>query len=310
MRSRTTAITAGLFAAALALAGCSNDASSSGGGGQGGGASAPPAAAADCPLASAGDPVTRLRRPTSRCPAPRRSSKPKPTYRVAFSQNASNNPWRLAETASMQDEAKQARPPAHRDRRQQRPGQADPGHQGPDRAEARPDVHRADHRATRATSWPRRPAPASRSSCSTATSTTAAAKPGEDFVTVIVSDFIQQGKRAAWAMATGDRRQRQDHRAGGHHRRVAGHRPQEGLRRDDRRNAPGMQVVVSQSGDFTRAKGQAGGRDAAAVPPGRHRDLRPQRRDGAGRDRGDPGRRQGAGQGHHGGLDRRRRATP
>jgi galactofuranose transport system substrate-binding protein len=106
MRSRTTAITAGLFAAALALTGCSNDASPSGGGGQAGGASAPPSAAADCPLASAADPGNSA--PPTDVPMSSAAPKlePKPTYRVAFSQNASNNPWRLAETASMQDEAK------------------------------------------------------------------------------------------------------------------------------------------------------------------------------------------------------------
>ena len=35
----------------------------------------------------------------------RAQAEAKPTYKVAFSQNASNNPWRLAETASMQEEA-------------------------------------------------------------------------------------------------------------------------------------------------------------------------------------------------------------
>src|SRR5271157_3154814 len=32
--------------------------------------------------------------------------KKKDTYKVGFAQSESNNPWRLAETASMQDEAK------------------------------------------------------------------------------------------------------------------------------------------------------------------------------------------------------------
>src|SRR5882724_11824698 len=32
--------------------------------------------------------------------------KEKPTYKIGFAQTESNNPWRLAQTASMQDEAK------------------------------------------------------------------------------------------------------------------------------------------------------------------------------------------------------------
>src|SRR4051794_6954785 len=76
------------------LAGCgggSDDNSASGGG----------SAAADCPLVDADDPGN------SEAPSdvPAAEGAPKlaeaSNYSVAFSQNASNNPWRLAETASM-----------------------------------------------------------------------------------------------------------------------------------------------------------------------------------------------------------------
>ena len=47
------------------------------------------------------------RRPRRACPmasgAPKLEAKP--TYKVGFGQTESNNPWRLAQTASMQDEA-------------------------------------------------------------------------------------------------------------------------------------------------------------------------------------------------------------
>src|SRR5215218_414060 len=60
---------------------------------------------AACPLVQAADPGN------SKAPSgvPNAESAPKlakkSAYTVAFSQNASNNPWRLAETASMKEEA-------------------------------------------------------------------------------------------------------------------------------------------------------------------------------------------------------------
>ena len=105
MQLRTRAMLAGVAVAALGLAGCSNDAAPSAPAAGGGGAGAPPAAAANCPLASAPDPGNSA--PPSGVAnasgAPKLEAKT--TYNVAFSQNASNNPWRLAETASFKDEA-------------------------------------------------------------------------------------------------------------------------------------------------------------------------------------------------------------
>src|SRR3954469_22223353 len=69
--------------------------------GAGGGSSQ----AANCPLVGAPDPGNSA--PPSGVAnasgAPKVTKKS--TYNIAFSQNASNNPWRLAETASFKDEA-------------------------------------------------------------------------------------------------------------------------------------------------------------------------------------------------------------
>ena len=57
------------------------------------------------------------------------------------------------------------------------------------------------------------------------------AKAGEDYVTFIGSDFVEEGQLAAEWLVKARERQGQDHRAGGHDRLLAGQRPQEGLRR-------------------------------------------------------------------------------
>jgi ribose transport system substrate-binding protein len=82
------------------------------------------------------------------------------------------------------------------------------------------------------------------------------AKPGQDFVTVIQSDFIQEGKRAATQMATA---------TGGNAKIIelegtTGASPAIDRKKgfdDAITQCSGMQVVVSQDGDFTRAKGQS-----------------------------------------------------
>jgi ribose transport system substrate-binding protein len=85
---------------------------------------------------------------------------------------------------------------------------------------------------------------------------TAAAKPGEDYVTVVVSDFVQQGRRAAWAMAQA---------TGGNATIIelegtTGSSPAIDRKKgfdESITQCPGMRVVVSQSADFTRAEGQS-----------------------------------------------------
>src|SRR5689334_13004982 len=76
------------------LVGCGNDDKGNATAGSG-------SAGAACPLVNAADPGN------SEAPAAENAPKltKKSTYKVAFSQNASNNPWRLAETASMKAEA-------------------------------------------------------------------------------------------------------------------------------------------------------------------------------------------------------------
>ena len=268
-----------------------------------GGAGAPPAAAANCPLASAPDPGNSA--PPTGVPVASGAPKleAKPTYKVAFSQNASNNPWRLAETASMQDEATKLGyqltvTDANNDQSKQIQDIKGLIAQKPDALFVAPITEQLGNVVTEAAGagipvflLDRNVDPA-------------AAKPGEAFVTVIVSDFVQQGKRAAWAMAQA---------TGGNAKIIELEGTTGSSPAIDRKKGfdetitqcPGLQVVVSQSADFTRADGQERDRDAAAEPPRRHRGLRAQRRDGARRDRRDPGRRQGAGPGHQGRVDRR-----
>jgi galactofuranose transport system substrate-binding protein len=250
MQLRTRAMLAGVAVAALGLAGCSNDAAPSAPA-AGGGAGAPPAAAANCPLASAPDPGNSAP-PTG---VPMASGAPKleakPTYKVAFSQNASNNPWRLAETASMQDEATKLGyqltvTDANNDQSKHIKGLIA---QKPDAMFVAPITEQLGNVVAEAADagipvflLDRNVDPA-------------AAKPGEDFVTVIVSDFVQQGKRAAWAMAQA---------TGGNATIIELEGTTGSSPAIDRKKGfdetitqcPGLQVVVSQSADFTRADGQ------------------------------------------------------
>ena len=265
---------------------------------------------ASCPLVKADRPgQLRGRRRACRPPPTRRRSPRSRTYNVAFSQNASNNPWRLAETASMKERGGQAGHPAHRHRRQQPAVEADRGHQGADRPEAGRALHRADHRAARATSSRTPPRPNIPVFLLDRDVDHAVAKPGQDFVTVIQSDFVQEGKRAAVQMAKA---------TGGNAKIIelegtTGASPAIDRKKgfdEAIKQCPGMQVVVSQDARLHPRQGPVGRRDPAAVAPGRHRHLRPQRRDGPRRDRGHQGDRQGARQGHQGRLDRRREGRP
>jgi ABC-type sugar transport system substrate-binding protein len=179
----------------------------------------------------------------------------KASYDVAFSQNASNNPWRLAETASMKAEAAKAGhkitiTDANNDQSKQIQDIKGLIAQRPDvlfiapiteqlasvvkeAAQAKIPVFLLDRDVDHAV-----------------------AKPGTDFVTVIQSDFIQEGKRAAVAMAKA---------TGGTAKIIelegtTGASPAIDRKKgfdDAIKQCSGMQVVVSQSGDFTRAKGQS-----------------------------------------------------
>lgn len=232
------------------LAGC---------GGSSGGSSTPAAGGsgggAPCSLTNAADPGN------SAAPAgvPNADKAPKLTktsgLTAAFSQNASNNPWRLAETASMQQEAakqgiKLTVTDANNDQSKQIADIKGLIAQKPDVLFIAPITEQlanvvkdagtagipvflldrdVDH---------------------------SVAKPGQDFVTVIQSDFIQEGKRAAVQMATV---------TGGNAKIIelegtTGASPAIDRKKgfdEAIKQCSGMQVVVSQDGDFTRAKGQS-----------------------------------------------------
>ena len=252
MRVRTTALTAGLLAAVLTLAGCSNDASPAGGTG---GAGAAPAASADCPLASAPDPGNS--EPPSGVPMATAAPKleVKDTYTVAFSQNASNNPWRLAETASMKEEAERLGyqltvTDANNEQAKQIQDIKGLIAQQPDALFIAPITEQLGNVVTEAAAADIPVFLLDRDVDNTV------AKPGEAFVTVIVSDFVQQGKRAAWAMAQA---------TGGNAKIIELEGTTGSSPAIDRKAGfdeaitacPGLEVVVSQSADFTRAEGQS-----------------------------------------------------
>ena len=77
------------------------------------------------------------------------------------------------------------------------------------------------------------------------------------YVTFIGSDFVEEGRMAGrWLVEnTKGQRRGQHRRAPGHGRLGAGDRPQEGLR-GDHQGRPGLKIIRSQTGDFTRAKGK------------------------------------------------------
>src|SRR5919199_824895 len=186
--------------------------------------------------------------------APKVTKKDK--YNVAFSQNASNNPWRLAETKSFKDEAAKRGwnltvTDANNDQAKQIQDIKGLIAQKPDALFIAPiteqlgnvvvDARKAgipvflvdrdvDHKV---------------------------AKPGQDFVSVMTSDFVQEGKRAAWAMANA---------TGGNAKIIELEGTTGASPAIDRKKGfdeaikacPGMQVVVSQDGDFTRDKGRQG----------------------------------------------------
>jgi galactofuranose transport system substrate-binding protein len=210
---------------------------------------------ADCPLVNAADPGNS-EAPTGVPPAdaaPKLAEKS--TYRVAFSQNASNNPWRLAETASMKEEAaKQGIQLTITDANNQQSKQI------------------ADIKGLIA----QKPdalfiAPITEQIANVVKDAGAAkipvflldrdvdhnvAKPGQDYVSVLQSDFVQEGKRAAvqMAKATGGKAKIIELEG------TTGASPAIDRKKgfDEAIKAcPGMEVVVSQDADFTRAKGQS-----------------------------------------------------
>ena len=233
------------------LAGCGGG----GGGSSASGSSASGGSGAACPLAKADDPGNSAA-PTG---VPNAEKAPKLTktsgLNIAFSQNASNNPWRLAETASMKDEAAK---------------------QGVQLTVTDANNEQAKQIADIKGLIAQKPdalfiAPITEQLANVVKDAGAAgipvflldrdvdhsvAVPGQDFVTVLKSDFIQEGKRAAVQMAKA---------TGGNAKIIelegtTGASPAIDRKKgfdDAIKECSGMQVVVSQDGDFTRAKGQS-----------------------------------------------------
>jgi len=212
-------------------------------------------ASASCKLATAKDPGNSAAPKGVPVASAAPKLKAKKSYNIAFSQNASNNPWRLAETASMKAEAKKLGykltvTDANNSQSKQIEDVKGLIAQRPDALFVAPiteqmanvvrDAGRAgipvflldrdvDHKV---------------------------AKPGKDFVTVIQSDFIREGQRAAVAMA---------HATGGNAKIIELEGTTGASPAIDRKkgfdsaikSCPGMKILVSQDADFTRAKGQS-----------------------------------------------------
>jgi ABC-type sugar transport system substrate-binding protein len=233
------------------LAGCGGNGGSSSASGD----SASGGSGAACPLVKAEDPGN-AKAPSG---VPTADKAPKLTktsgLNVAFSQNASNNPWRLAETASMKDEAAKQGiqltvTDANNDQAKQIADIKGLIAQKPDALFIAPITEQIANviKDAGAAGIPvfllDRDVDHS------------VAVPGQDFVTVIQSDFIQEGKRAAVQMAKA---------TGGNAKIIelegtTGASPAIDRKKgfdDAIKQCSGMKVVVSQDADFTRAKGQS-----------------------------------------------------
>src|SRR3954470_12270651 len=211
--------------------------------------------AANCPLVGAADPGNSA--PPSGVAnasgAPKLTKKS--TYTVAFSQNASNNPWRLAETASFKEEAakrgwKLTVTDANNDQAKQIQDIKGLIAQKPDALFIAPITQQLGNVVKEAGAAGIPVFLVDRDVDHNV------AKPGQDFVSVMTSDFVQEGKRAAWAMANA---------TGGNAKIIELEGTTGASPAIDRKKGfdnaikacPGMKILVSQDGDFTRSKGQS-----------------------------------------------------
>jgi ribose transport system substrate-binding protein len=187
------------------------------------------------------------------CAAP--PLKEKSTYKVGFAQTESNNPWRLAETASMQDEAKKL------------------GYQlvytdaAGSAAKQAADVNSMIAQGVDVIFLPPREdkplVPAIKNAAKAGIPVIlidrdvdhALAKPGEDYVTFIGSDFIEEGQRvAAWLAKAVNGKAKIIELEG-----TTGSSPANDRKKgfdEAIKQWPGMQILASQSGDFARDKGR------------------------------------------------------
>ena len=182
--------------------------------------------------------------------------KKKDTYKVGFSQVESNNPWRLAETASMKDEAaKRGAQLVYTDAAGSAAKQvADVNSmiaQGvdfiflPPREEKPliPAIMAAKKAGIPVLLVDRNVDPA-------------LAKPGVDFLAFIGSNFIQEGQRVAdWTIAKTGGKGKIIELEGTTGSSPANDR-KKGFDETIKAKAPGMVILASQSGDFNRDKGR------------------------------------------------------
>ena len=179
----------------------------------------------------------------------------KSTYKVGFAQTESNNPWRLAETASMKDEAKKL------------------GYQlvytdaASSAAKQVADVNSMiAQKVDLIFLAPREEKPlipaimnAKKAGIPVILLDRSVdpklAKAGRDYVTFIGSDFVEEGRRAAdWLVKKMDGKAKIIELEGTVGASPANDRKQ-GFNEVIKKH-PGMQIVASQSGDFTRDKGR------------------------------------------------------
>jgi ribose transport system substrate-binding protein len=216
----------------------------------GGGASQ----ASNCALVGAPDPGNS--KPPANVAAATEAPKvtKKDKYNVAFSQNASNNPWRLAETASFKSEAQKRGwnltvTDANNDQAKQIQDIKGLIAQKPDALFIAPITEQLGNVVKQAGAAGIPVFLVDRNVDNKV------AVPGKDFVSVMTSDFVQEGKRAAWAMANATGGKAQIIELEG----TTGASPA-----IDRKKGfaeaiaacPDMKVVVSQDGDFNRDKGR------------------------------------------------------
>ncbi len=208
----------------------------------------------NCPLVGAPDPGNS--KPPADVTFAEKAPKvaEKATYNVAFSQNASNNPWRLAETASFKSEAekrgwKLTVTDANNDQAKQIQDIKGLIAQKPDALFIAPITEQLGNVVKEAGAAGIPVFLVDRSV------DTKVAVPGKDFVSVMTSDFVQEGKRAAWAMANATGGKAQIIQLEG----TTGSSPAIDRKKgfeDAIKACPDMKVVVSQDGDFNRDKGR------------------------------------------------------
>jgi len=250
MMLQRTGVLVAAFALLLGTAACSTPSSSS----SGAAANTTSSSAADCPLVGAADPGNATAPSDVSYAEKAPKLQQKDSYTVAFSQNASNNPWRLAETASMQDEAKKLGikltvTDANNDQAKQIQDVRSLIAQKPDMLFIAPITEQLANVVKEAADAGIPVILLDRQVDESV------AIPGESYVTVISSDFVQEGKRAAWAMANATNGSAKIIELEG----TTGSSPANDRKKgfdDDIKQCPGMEIIASQDADFARATGQ------------------------------------------------------